>query len=206
MNNLKRPLVYTDDMKDQLEKLMSGFTYGRAKKWSTNKSFYRFRIAGDSLKIVVAPTRCVDKTPVVYYDDKYAATWVINSYYHRLNPKATLKVIFKIGELTDKYETQDFLNRLATIAKQKCIDPKKLEFKSYIKNGIWFTDYVDADKEKYVLMINEITDTAIKEYKIKQDKIGIAYYVVRNMAHTLMASLIDNEGGELTLKWYYRKL
>lgn len=99
MKNLKKPLIYTDEMKDQLEKLMSGFTYGRAMRWSTNKTFYRFSIAGDSHKIVVAPTRCVNKAPVVYYDDKYSAAWVINSYYHRLNPKATLKAVFKLGEL-----------------------------------------------------------------------------------------------------------
>lgn len=136
MKNQKKPLIYTDEMKDKLEEIMSGFTYGRSMRWSTNKTFYRFSIAGDSLKIVVAPTRCVDKVPIVYYDDIYSAAWVINSYYHRLNPKATLKAVFKIGELRDKYETQDFLNQLATIAKQKEIDPKMLEYKNCINNRI----------------------------------------------------------------------
>lgn len=80
-----------------------------------------------------------------------------------------------------------------------------MEYKNYIKNRIWHTDFADADKEKYVMMVDEITETVIKEYDIKQDKYGITYNVVRNMVHNLMACLLDSEKSELTLEWFYRK-
>lgn len=202
----KKPHVYTNKMKDHLEDLMSGFTYGRCKKWSRNKSFYRFCIADESFKIVVAPTRCINKSTKVYYDDIYAAAWVINSYYQHLSPQNTLKAIFKLCDLIDKYETQEFLERLAIIAKQKNTDPKILQYKSYMKNGIWYTDFVENDMETYNVMVDEITEAAIREFNIKQDKFGATYYVVRNMVHSLLACLLDNNGEELTLNWYYRKL
>ncbi len=38
MKNQKKPLMYTDGKKDQLEELISGFTYDRTKRWSSNKT------------------------------------------------------------------------------------------------------------------------------------------------------------------------
>ena len=37
-SNNKKPLVFTNKMKDHLEDLMSRFTHGRAKKWSKNRT------------------------------------------------------------------------------------------------------------------------------------------------------------------------
>lgn len=81
-----------------------------------------------------------------------------------------------------------------------------MEYKNYIKNSILHTDFVNADKEKYIMMVDEITESAIKEYNIKPDKYGITYYVVKNMVYNLMACLLDNEEGELTLEWFYIKI
>jgi hypothetical protein len=71
-----------------------------------------------------------------------------------------------------------------------------------MKNGIWYTDFVENDMETYNVMVDEITEAAIREFNIKQDKFGATYYVVRNMVHSLLACLLE----ELTLNWYYRKL
>lgn len=204
-NNEKPPLVYNDKMKDHLEDLMSGFTHGRAKKWSKNRTFYRFSIFDESFKIVVAPTRNINRVPQVYYDDNYAAAWVINSYYHHLDCRTTLRAIFKLCTLFGKYKTQEFLEGLAAIAKRKDIDPKKLRYDSYIRNGIWHTDFVENDEEKYNVMVDEITEAAINEFNIKQDKYGATYYVVRNMTHSLLGCLLDSNEDALSLGWYYRK-
>lgn len=201
----KKSLVYSDKMKDHLEDLMSGFTHGRAKKWSKNRSFYRFYIFDESFKIVVAPTRNVNKDLPLYYDDIYAASWVINSYYHHLDCRTTLRVIFKLCTLFEKYKTQEFLERLAAIAKRKNIDPKTLRYNSYIRNGIWHTDFIENDEEKYNVMVDEITETAIKELNIKKDKFGATYYVVKNMTHSLLGCLLDSDEEKLSLEWYYRK-
>jgi len=201
----KKPLVYTNKMKDHLENLMSGFTHSRAKKWSKNRTFFRFSIFDESFKIVVAPTRNINRVLPVYYDDDYAAAWIINSYYHHLDCRTTLRAIFKLCSLFEKYKTQDFLRRLAAIAKRKNIDPKTLRYDSYIRNGIWHTDFIENDEEKYNVMVDEITEAAIREFNIKQDKFGATYYVVRNMTHSLFGCLLYSNEDELSLGWYYWK-
>lgn len=203
-NNMK-PLVYTNRMKDHLEDLMSGFTHGRAKKWNKNRTFYRFSIFDESFKIVVAPTRNVNRVPQVYYDEVYAAAWVINSYYHHLDCRTTLRVIFKLCTLFGKYKTQEFLESLAAIAKQKNIDPKTLRYNSYFRNGIMHIDFLENEDDKYNVMVDEITEAAIKEFNIKQDKFGVTYYVVRNMTHSLLGCLLENNEERLSLGWYYKK-
>ena len=95
---------------------------------------------------------------------------------------------------------------MAAIAKRKGIDPNTLRYNSYTRNGIWHTDFIENDLEKYNAMVSEITETAIQEFNIKEDKYGVTYYVVKKMAHTLMACLLDSNGEELTLNWHYRKL
>ena len=94
---------------------------------------------------------------------------------------------------------------MAAIAKRKNIDPKTLRYNSYIRNGIWHTDFIENDEEKYNVMVDEITETAIKELNIKKDKFGATYYVVKNMTHSLLGCLLDSDEEKLSLEWYYRK-
>lgn len=144
-------------MKDHLELVMSGFTYIRCEKWNSKKTFYRFSIGSLDFKIVLYPTRCVDKTHIVYYDDNYSASWIVNSYYHHLNCAQTLRAVKTICALQDRYENLEFLDYLAGVAKRMSIDPRVLcSYRNYNKSFLRF-DFIDSDEVKYYKMADELT-------------------------------------------------
>lgn len=66
-------------------------------------------------------------------------------------------------------------------------------------------DFLENEDDKYNVMVDEITEAAIKEFNIKQDKFGATYYVVRNMTHSLLGCLLENNEERLSLGWYYKK-
>jgi hypothetical protein len=188
----KKPLVFTEEMKNETEARLSGFTYINHRRWNKNRTSYKFYIAELPCKVVVAPTRGIDDDKCVYFKRKGRNEWVFNAYSYHLKGKKLIKVMLEVFDLIDLHRTEENFDRMAEIAKSNNINPKTLKYKCFEKDDCVIVDIDDSDEDKYEAMVETLTKLALGYLDIKSDCYGTVYYILRNMAHVLLMSYLDD--------------
>lgn len=188
----KRPLEFTEEMKDEIVARLSGFTNINHRSWNKNKTSYKFNIAELPCKVVVAPTRGIDDDKCVYLKRKGRNEWVFNAYCYHLKGKKLIKVMLEVFDLIDLHRTEENFDRMAEIAKSNDINPKTLKYKCFEIDDHVIVDIEDSDEDKYEAMVETLTKLALGYLNIKSDCYGAVYYILRNMAHVLLMSYLDD--------------
>ena len=190
----RKPLVFTETRRKQLELYLSGFTFLRRLKWNANNSFVTFLIDALPFKVVTASNRSVDMTKVVYFSDRPRWGWVINAYAFHLSCPSIIKAIRTICDLMDKYDTTETYNKMKEIANRYNLDPTTLKHKCFEVNGEVILDIPESETEKCNMMVKELTDKTIEELCVVSDRYGATYYIIKTMAFAVFADTLSGLG------------
>ena len=176
----KTLLPYTDEMKVELGTEILSLDGVSRLNWSnsnTTESNY-LKFSKDNIKFKVrisSHTQATASNEVLFpmYYSERDRSWLIDANLGHYKPKDVKKAVENVCELLSKYDNDETIGKLKALADKDGIEP--------------------TDDEEAMNMSYDLASKYINERKIKDDKFGSAYQVIRYVSVSALAQILDEE-------------
>ncbi len=176
----KTLMPYTTEMKEELEREILSLDGVSSVKWSnansTESSYIRFKVNGVKFKVRISShTTATNRNEVLfpmYYSDRDRC-WLIDANLGYFKPKDVAKSAKAVCKQLEKYDNDETIELLKDFADKKKIEPQ---------------DDEDIDDLSY-----DLATKYINEKKLKDDKFGTTFQVVRYISRFALGEILDEE-------------
>ena len=176
----KTLMPYTSEMKEELKTEILSLDGVSDVRWSnsnsTESSYIRFKVGGEKFKVRISShTKATQRNEVLfpmYYSDRDRC-WLIDANLGHFKPKDVTSAANAVSEKLEKYDNDETIELLKTFADKHKIEP--------------------TDDEEVLNMSYDLADKYINEKKIKDDKYGSTYQVIRYVGISALSLILDEE-------------
>ena len=176
----KSLMAYTDEMKTELGREIQSLDGVSRLNWSnsntTESNYLKFSKDGVKFKVRISShTQASASNEVLfpmYYSERDRG-WLIDANLGHYKPNDVKKAVENVCELLSKYDNDDMIAKLKAFADKQGIEP--------------------SDDEEAMNMSYDLAKKYVNEKKIKDDKYGSAYQVIRYVGILALGEILDEE-------------
>ena len=191
---IEAPLYFDTKLKMALWYRLRGREYIKYQRWGKDEEYIRFRIHDNSYKIVVSPSYKTTESLPVYYGGADGACWLINATQWYDSLEEIMDTVVNVNNYLYYYTEDKFLDKMQKYSEKHNIDPRKLEHNCVKRKNGGFRIYFTPDSDpRYDDMAEELAKNFMEFKKMKDDKFGTLFQVMRYAALSVFGEMIISE-------------
>ena len=176
----KTLMPYTSEMKEELGRGIQSLDGVVNVRWSnantTESNYIKFKLGGTKFKVRIAEHTPATQSNEVLFPLSYSEKdrcWLIDANLGHFKPQDVTDAAKTVCVLLEKYDNDETITKLKAFADKHKIEP--------------------TDEDEALNMSYDLATKYVNEKKLKDDKFGSTYQVIRYVATSALMEIVDEE-------------